>query len=122
MRSALKRARQAPAADAFAAPRGEKGAHVARLEREQLLHVRQAIEVAGEEGEELGDVSGVGFRGVGRELALDGEISEPILDRLADVRRPHITQALWPFLPSLRSPIWAVNGARARGYYGRVSR
>ena len=57
MRSALKRARKTPAADALAAPRGQKGAHVARLERQQLLHVGQAIEVAGEEGEELGDVA-----------------------------------------------------------------
>ena len=92
MRSALKRARKAPAADALAPPRRKKGAHVARLERQQLLHVGQAVEMAGEEGEELGDVALIGLRRIGRELALDGEISEPVLDRLADVARPHITR------------------------------
>ena len=91
MRSALKTTRQAPAADAFAAPRGKKAAHVARLQRQQLLHVRQLVELPREEGEELGDVAAIGFRRIGGELALDGEISKPALDRLADVRRPHIS-------------------------------
>src|SRR3990170_1149247 len=48
--------------------------------------------MSGEKSEELRDISFVGFRRVGRELPLDGEISEPIADRLADVRRPHITR------------------------------
>ena len=48
--------------------------------------------MAGEEGEELDDVPLIGFRRVGRELALDSKISEPVLDRLADVRRPHISR------------------------------
>ena len=56
----------------------------------------------------------IGFGRIGGELALDGEISEPVLDRLADVRRPHITGALWPLPPSWRSPeSTLMNGARA---------
>ena len=86
--------RQAAAADAFAPPRGKKGAHVARLERQELLHVRQAVEMAGEEGEELGDVAFIGLGRVGRELALDAEIGEPVPDRLADVSASPYNQAL----------------------------
>jgi len=53
--------------------------------------------VYGEEGEELADVAAIGFRGVGGELALGRKISEPILDRLADVRRPHICRCFGLF-------------------------
>ena len=55
------RAREAPAADPFAPPRGEEGAHVARLEREKLLHVRQAVEMRREEGEELPEIPLIGL-------------------------------------------------------------
>ncbi len=71
---------------------GEEGAHVARLEREELLHVGQAIEMRSEEGEELAEIPLIGLRGLGGELALGADIGEPILDRLAHVRRSHISR------------------------------
>ena len=66
MRSALKVRDEAPAAHALAPPRGQKGAHVAGRERQQLLHVGQTIDLAGEEGEELGDVAAIGFGRIAR--------------------------------------------------------
>jgi hypothetical protein len=80
--------RQAPAADPLAPPRREEGANVARRQREELLHVRQFAALTREEGEELRDVAAIGFRRVRRELALDREIGEPVLDRLTEIGRP----------------------------------
>ncbi len=82
-------AREAAALDPRLAPRGEKGAHVAGIEREQLPHIRQPIEMGGEKGEELAEIPRIGLRRVRRQLALDGEVVEPALGRLANVRRPH---------------------------------
>jgi hypothetical protein len=62
------------------------------LQREQLGHIGQAIEVDGEKREELADVPRIRLRRLGRELALGADIGEPTLDRLAHVRRPHISR------------------------------
>ena len=80
---------KAAAADVRTAPRGKERAHIPRRQSEQLRHVRQAIEVPSEESKELADVAGVGLGRVVRELALDRDVVEPVLDRLANVRRPH---------------------------------
>jgi len=41
----------------------------------------------GQEGEELRHVASVGFRRIVGEMALDAKISEPVIDRLADIGR-----------------------------------
>ena len=96
MRSALK----LRASDRLPTPSPRRAARKARTSRawrrQQMLHVGQAIEMAGEEGEELGDVSLVGFGRIAGQLALDTEISEPVPHRLADESAPHITRRFGP--------------------------
>jgi hypothetical protein len=43
--------------------------------------------MAREEGEKLADVAGIGLGRIAGELALDGEINEPSLDRALEVGR-----------------------------------
>src|SRR5215472_18198804 len=83
---------EAPAPHALAPTRGEEGADVARRKRQEPVHIWQAIELPGKERQELPDVALIGLRGLGRELALGGKISEPRLDRLADKSAPHMTR------------------------------
>ena len=61
--------------------RREEGAHVAGGESVHLRKRRQPVQMAGEEAQELGEVAGIGLRGVRRELALDLEIGKPSLHR-----------------------------------------
>ena len=81
------RARQAAAADTLRPARGEEGAHVARGERVEMGERRQAVQLRGEEGEELAEVAAIGLGGIDGELALDREISMPRLDRALEIGR-----------------------------------
>ena len=89
MRKRRERARQTAAADAFAPSGGEEGADIACLERQELVHIRQAVMLIGEEADELADVAAIGLDRLGGKVPLDAEIIEPGLDRLGDVRRRH---------------------------------
>ena len=107
----------------FAPARGEKGAHVASLEREQLGMSGRRFRWPARKARNWAISRCIGFRGVGRQLALGGEISEPSLDRLADVRRAHISNWCGPFWPTSRSPQYDPDRRMcAKRYYGYVSR
>ena len=68
--------------------RAARKARTSRAESAKSCFMSGSLSCArGDEGEELADVALVDFGRVRRELALDRKIGEPVLDRLAQVRR-----------------------------------
>ena len=65
--------------------RGEEGADVSDAEAGDIGKAGRLTQMAGEEGEKLVDVAGIGLDGLRRQPPLMGKVAPPPLDRLQNV-------------------------------------